>query len=177
MRPHLLLIPLLALVGLAACGGGGDGGSARTIGPATAPASAVELTRSGGCGEAYIWAATEDGTAVVAVSVEIPRWSTIDPVEIDVDLSAPAVEATLLRGDADLTRNLCVDVIDAGAEPDTTTAITTGTGELVISPIPTDVDPCGNATATLTLDGLTAEDGTPIGSVRAETDAIGCYAG
>ena len=172
MRPHLLLVPLLALA--AACGGGGDG-SARTVGPAAEPV--IELTRSGGCGEAYLWAATEDGTTVVTVSVEVPRWSTTDPVVIDVDLDDPVTEAMLLRGDADLTRNLCVDVIDADAEPDTTTAIVAGIGELEIGPIPTDVDPCGHATGTLTLDDVVAEDGTRIGSVRAETDGIGCYSG
>jgi hypothetical protein len=173
MRPHLPLA-LVLTAALAGCGATGLG-SARTAGPA--PDAPIELTRSGGCGEAYLWAATEDGTAVVAVSVEVPRYSTTDPVVVAVDVTDPEVEAVLLRGDADLTRNLCVDVIDAEAEPDETVPLTAGAGEVVIGPIPTDVPTCGNVTGTLALDGVEAGDGTRIGAVAAETDAIGCYAG
>jgi hypothetical protein len=172
MRPRLVA-PLL-LVALAACGSGGDG-SARAVGPAAS--GSVELSRSGGCGEAFLWAATEDGTTVVTVGVETDRYSTTDPVVIDVDLADPEVEAVLLRGHADMTRNLCVDVIDGDAEPDETVALAAGTGELVIGTIPTDVPACGNVTGTLDLDGVEAEDGTTIGSVHAETGSIGCFAG
>lgn len=176
MRPHpvLALLAPVALLVLAACGGG-DGPEARTLGPA-APAT-VELTRSGGCGEAYLWAASEDGTVVVAIWVEIPRWSTIDPVEIEIDVTDPDVDADVLRGHADMTRNLCVDVIEEEAQPDETIPLVEGTGEVVIGPIPTDVDPCGHATGTLELDDAVAEDGTRFGHVTAETTDIGCFAG
>lgn len=137
----------------------------------------MELTRSGGCGEAFLWAASEDGTTVVTVGVEADRYSTTDPVVIDVDLADPEVEAVLLRGHADLTRNLCVDVIDGEAEPEETVALAAGAGELVIGTIPTDVSACGNVSGTLDLEGVTAEDGTAIGAVHAETGSIGCFAG
>jgi hypothetical protein len=138
----LLVVPLLAL---AACGDGG-GGEARTVGPApggSTPEEPIELSRSGGCAEAFLWAATEDGTVAITVGVEVPRFSTTDPVTIDLDVPDPAVEATLLRADADMTRNFCVDVIEADAEPDETIPLTAGTGEVVIGPIPTDVSHCG----------------------------------
>jgi hypothetical protein len=178
MRPHtpsLLAVVALALAAvLTACGASGLG-SARTTGPGFE--AEVELTRSGGCGEAYLWAATEDGTVVVTVSVEVPRYSTREPVVVDVDLADPEVEAVLLRGDADLTRNLCVDVIESDAEPDETVPLTAGTGELVVGTVPTDVPTCGNVTGTLDLTAVEADDGTRIPEVTAETDAIGCYAG
>lgn len=181
MRPHrpapsvLVLVPVLVLSAvLAGCGSTGPG-SARTTGPAPDPS--IELTRSGGCGEAHLWAATEDGTVVVTVSVEVPRLSTREPVVIDVDVSDPAVEAVLLRGHADLTRNLCVDLLDPEAEPDETVPLTAGTGEVVIGPIPTDVGACGHVTGTLDLTAVEAGDGTRIGTVTAETDSIGCFAG
>jgi hypothetical protein len=158
----LLAVSLLAIVG---CGDDDD-----------APSS-IELTRSGGCGEAYLWAATDDGTTVVTVSVEVPRWSTIDPVEIDVDLADGDGEGRLLRGDVDLTGNMCTDSIDGNAEPHTTTPLVEGTGEVVIGPIPTDVDLCGQATGTLDLADVVADDGTRIATVRAESDDVGCYSG
>ena len=175
MRLHPVPVLLVAvLVALAGCGSGGDG-SARTLGPA--PGGSVGLTRSGGCGEAYLWAATEDGTTVVTVGVGTDRYSTTDPVVIAVDLADPEVEAVLLRGHADLTRNLCVDVIDGDAEPDETVPLAAGEGELVIGTIPTDVPACGNVSGTLDLEGVEAADGTVLGTVHAETGSIGCFAG
>jgi hypothetical protein len=175
MRPHLVpLLLVVAVSALAACGSGGDG-SARTLGPA--PGGTVELTRSGGCGEAFLWAATEDGTTVVTVGVETDRYSTTDPVVVTVDLADPVIDGALLRGDGDLTRNLCVDVLDGDAEPDETVTLTAGTGELVIGTIPTDVGACGNVSGTLDLGNVTAEDGTTFGTVHAETGSIGCFAG
>ena len=173
MRPRALLLAA-ALAASTACGSGGDG-SARTLGPA--PGGTVELTRSGGCGEAFLWAATEDGTTVVTVGVGTDRYSTTDPVVVAVDLADPEVDGALLRGDGDLTRNLCVDVLDDDAEPDGTVALAAGAGELVIGTIPTDVPACGNVDGTLDLDGVEATDGTTIGSVHAETGSIGCFAG
>lgn len=171
---HRRLVPVVLLVALAACGGGGDG-SARVIG--TAPAPEVGLTRSGGCGEAHLWAATEDGTTAVTVGVDVPRYSTREPVVVEVDLADGTVEAALLRGGGDLTTAFCTDVVEGDAEPDETVPLVAGTGELVIGTIPTDVPACGHVTGTLDLEGVEAEDGTVLGAVHAETDAIGCFAG
>lgn len=187
MRPHALALVLALAVavvlGAAACSDD-DGSAGPAVGPdGPAPgggagvAAEVELTRSGGCGEAFLWAATEDGTTVVTVGVESERYSTMDPVVVDVDLSDPDVDGELLRGDGDLTRNLCVDVLDEEAEPDEVVPLIEGTGELVVGTIPTDVSACGNVTGTLELDGVVAEDGTELGPVTAETDEIGCFAG
>lgn len=183
MRPHALALSLALAVavvlGAAACSDD-DGSAGPAVGPDGPPPGGepgVELTRSGGCGEAFLWAGTEDGTTVVTVGVESERYSTMDPVVVDVDLSDPDVDGELLRGDGDLTRNLCVDVLDEEAEPDEVVPLTGGTGELVVGTIPTDVSACGNVTGTLELDGVVAEDGTELGPVTAETDDIGCFAG
>lgn len=175
MRPHLLLLALLPVAGLAACADSDP--AAHIVGPSTTAPAAVELTRSGGCGEAFLWAASDDGRVVVTVGVEVERFSAREPVTIEVDLADPEFDAALLRGHADLTRNLCVDVLEEDAEPDETVPLTAGTGELVIGPVSTDVSRCGDVTGTLDLADVEAEDGTRIGTVHAETEDIGCFAG
>jgi hypothetical protein len=171
MRGRLVpfLLSLALVVGLAACGDDDDGG-ARTEEP-------IELTRSGGCGDAYLWAATEDGTVAVTVAVEVPRHSTRDDTVVEVDLPDPDVEAHLLRGDRDLTRNFCTDALDGNAEPTSTVPLTAGTGEVVTTPVPTDVDLCGEVEGSLELVGVEAEDGTRVADIAASTEAIGCDAG
>lgn len=165
-------VPLVGLIVLAACVGGPER-SARTAGPAPA----VELTRSGGCGDAFLWAATEDGTVAIQVSVEVPSHSTVDPTVVEIDLPDPEVDAVLLRGDGDLTRNFCVDVLDTASEPTETVPLIAGTGGIVTGPVPTDVPLCGEVDGSMELEGVVAEDGTRIAPVRAETTAIGCIAG
>jgi len=171
-RPALVLLPLTLVVALAACGSDDDDGGA---GPTSG--EPIELTRSGGCGDAYLWAATEDGMVAVTVAVEVPRHSTRDDTVVEVDLPDPDVEAHLLRGDRDLTGNLCTDAIDGNAEPTSTVPLTAGTGEVVTTPVPTDVDLCGEVEGRLELEGVEAEDGTRIADISARTDDIGCYAG
>lgn len=169
-RPALVLLPLLALAALAGCGPDGDDDA----GPGGGP---IELTRSGGCGDAYLWAATEDGTVAVTVGVVVPRHSTREDTVVEIDLPDPDVDAELLRGDQDLTRNLCVDVVDPDAEPTSTVELTAGTGEVTTTAISTDVGLCGDVTGTLELADVVAEDGTVIGDVDADSETIGCFAG
>lgn len=169
-RPVLILLPLLVVASLAGCGSDGDDDA----GPGGEP---IQLTRSGGCGDAYLWAATEDGTVAVTVGVEVPGHSTREDTVVAIDLPDPDVEAHLLRGDQDLTRNLCVDVVDADAEPTSTVELTAGTGTITTTPISTDVGLCGDVTGTLELTDVEADDGTRIAEVTAETADIGCFAG
>lgn len=169
-----LTAPALLALAVTACGddGGDDGitiSSVPTLGGA-------ELTRSGGCGEAYLWAADEDGAVAVTVGVDVRPLSPDAPTEVAIDLSDPEVDATLLRGE-DLPRNFCTDLPDGDSEPTGRSPLVAGTGTLVVEPGTVDEVPCATGTGRLELTGVVAEDGTDVGSVTLTTDAIGCYSG
>lgn len=176
MRRTAALLPVLLLVLAGACSDGDETTIVDGV-PVTEPPEVVELTTSGGCGDAWFWVASDDGTVALTVGVEVPRHSTREPVVVEVDLSGPDADAELLRGDGDLRRNFCVDVLDEEGEADERVDVVEGTGTVTIDPIPTDVSLCGSATGRVELTDVVAEDGTRFASVTGETDAIGCYAG
>jgi hypothetical protein len=150
-----------------------------TEGNEPVPEAPITLTRSGGCGDAYLWAATDDGTVAVTISVDAIDRSSAEPTTIAIDLPQDDVEAFVLRGDRDMTGNFCTDLIDGDAEPDEILPLRAGTGEIVLDPLPDegDVDGCGDIAGRATLTGLTAEDGMPFEPVSITTTDIGCYAG
>lgn len=177
MRRPAALLPVLLLVLAGACSDGDDETIVDGV-PVTEPPEVVELTTSGGCGEAFFWVTDVDGSVALTVAVEVPRYSTREPVVVDVDLSDPTVDAELLRGeDGDLRLNFCGDLIDERSEPDEVVAVAEGTGTVTIDPIPTDVPRCGNVTGRIELTDVVAEDGTRFDRVTGETTAIGCFAG
>jgi hypothetical protein len=171
-RAVVLLLVLLATLVLAACSDPTDGNE--PIGEAP-----IELTRSGGCGDAYLWAATDDGTWVVTIGVEARDRSSTEPTTIAVDLPDPDIRASVLVGDVDLTRNLCTDVIDGDAEPNRTVPVVSGSGEIVLDPTAPEgtYDLCGDTSGRAELRDVRSEEGTPFSPFTIETDGIGCYAG
>jgi len=169
---RLIAALLVVLVTLGACTDPMDGNE--PIGEAP-----ISLTRSGGCGDAYLWAATDDGTWVVTLTVEARDRSTTEPTTIAVDLPDPDVEAVVLVGDTDLTRNLCTDLIDGDAEPDRTVPLVEGTGEIVLDPVAPEgtYDLCGDTSGRAELTGARSSEQTPFRPFTIETDGIGCYSG
>lgn len=191
MTVRRLVLPLsVALLALAGCGE--DGNTTRATGSASsssssaptteAPEQEIELTRSGGCGDAYLWAATEDGRLAVTVNTDLRDRSTTEPTTLAVDLPDPEIEAVVLRAPGDLTVNFCVDLLEPESEPTSTVAVTAGTGEIVIDAVDPERGPdslagCGDTTARAELAGVEAEDGTTFAPVTIVAEGIGCYAG
>jgi hypothetical protein len=152
--------------------------STASIGTSAAPAALV-LSRSGGCGDAFFWAATADETFAVTVTVDASARSATEPTTIDFAVPDPDVEVEIQTGSA-LTQPFCNDVIDGNVyERVSTTPATGGTGRITLDPGPRGA--CG-AHGTLHLEGLTTDDGmrvepVDVWPVDVATDTIGCYAG
>jgi hypothetical protein len=147
-----------------------DGGPART------PEPTIALTRSGACGDAYFWAATESGDIAVTVTVDARERSARAPTVIPFERPDDGLTIEVLRGSS-LHRNLCNDAIDPDAEPTSTMPATAGRGEITLDPAADPPDGCGTTTGTLRADGLTASDGTTFEPIAITSHSIGCYSG
>lgn len=167
-----------ALLVLAGCSGSGSDPTPVTSKLAPNP---VELTQGDGCGEAYFWAATASGDVAVTVNIEARSRSAAEPTTYPLDLPDDEVTVRVLRG-RDLPRNFCTDVIDGNAQPTSEVEVQSGTGSIVLDPLP----PAGNSgcgtsdkepNGTLRLTGLVADDGTVFEPIEVETGSIGCYSG
>jgi hypothetical protein len=137
-----------------------------------APAPALELTRSGGCADVFLWASDDDGSVVVTVAADVADRSSTGSASLVATLPDDALAVEVLHG-SDLTRNLCTDVLDPAAEPAATSPATEGRVELTIDPD----RGCGATDATFRIDGLVADDGSTFAPIRGTTDDVGCVAG
>jgi hypothetical protein len=168
-RPAVLPLAAAAAVLLAAC----SSEVAGTASPPQGPSGETEFVRGGGCGEVFLWAASESGEVVVGASVDVVGRPAGEPSEYTVELPDPDVLVTVRTGTGDLTENLCTDVI-LGPEPTLIQDAVAGTVHLTVDPPGED---CGDSEGRLRIEGLVAEDGTEFGPIEAETGLVGCNVG
>ncbi|MDO9495846.1 MAG: hypothetical protein Q7J48_09105 [Nocardioides sp.] len=137
--------------------------------PPTGPAFAI--ADSGGCGDAFFWAADADGSHVIQVHVEQRDRSATKPTTLEITVPDRAVTATLQSG-RDLTGDQCNDLLmgEVSGEQE----IVEGSGTMTLDPPSTDH---GYVRGTLTMTGLLADDGTVLPDLTIESDTIGFYAG
>jgi len=140
------------------------------------PGPTVELSRSGGCAEVWLWAADESGAVVVSVVADLSDRSALEPTTITATLPDDSVEVEVLHG-SDLTANLCTDVLDPASEPSTTSPAIEGRVEVTVDPVRDHADACGRTAATFRIDGLVADDGTTFAPISGASDEIGCTSG
>lgn len=163
------------LAGVAGCSSGDDGGVGD--GGAGGRQAAVVLEQSGGCGDAFFWAATAEGDVAVTVTVEARSRSTAEPTVIDFTLPDPVVAVEVQRGRA-LVQPMCNDVIDSRVwRVDERLAGVSGAGRIRLAPRAEGEPSACGVSGDLRLEGLVAEDDTRVGDVAIQTDQIGCYAG
>lgn len=137
----------------------------------------VVLTRSDGCGDAYLWAAADDGTTVVAFVVDGRERSVSEPTTFLVDLTEADAYGELRRGPRDMTPNLCNDQIDGSREPAETLPLVAGRAEVVLDPLQPDDSGCGSTAGRAEVSGVVADDGTEVAPFTIATESIGCYQG
>ncbi|MFA6577163.1 MAG: hypothetical protein WCS84_17195 [Nocardioides sp.] len=171
MRTSLLaVLPLVLALSLAGCSDDEpDPTSAVDPTPPTGPA--FEVADTGGCGDAFFWAADADGSHVIQVYVEQRDRSAEEPTTLEITVPDPAVTATLQSGE-DLTGNQCNDLVTGEVSDEQ--SIVEGSGTMTLDPSSTDH---GYVRGTLTMTGLVAEDGTVLPDLTIESDTIGFYAG
>ena len=144
----------------------------RRSGGTSATEPALEFTRSGGCGNAYFWATTEDDEHAVVVSVDLRDRSTSGPTVVDVSLPDSAVDIELWEGTG-LGSLMCNDVVEG--EVTSEAPVVEGAGTITVEPrAGDDVD---YVDGKLELTGLVAEDGTELPDLAISTTSIGFYAG
>jgi hypothetical protein len=164
-HPAAVLFAVPAFV-LAGCGEQDDVRSGGT------GATALEFTRSGGCGDAYFWATTEDDEHAVVVSVDLRDRSTSGPTVVDVSLPDSAVDIELWEGTG-LGSLMCNDVVEG--EVTSETPVVEGAGTITVEPrAEDDVD---YVDGKLELTGLVADVGTELPDLAIKTTSIGFYAG
>lgn len=136
----------------------------------------VRLTQGDACGDAFFWAATENGDTAVVVAVEAPPRSQSVPTTYPLG-GANLAQVTVLHG-THLDRNFCTDVIDGNSQPTKTQKAMGGTGEITLGPSPRQAGGgCGTTAGSLTIAGLVAEDGTRFAPILVDSPNIGCYSG
>jgi hypothetical protein len=169
-----LLAASLALATLA-CSAGEDGAEPKGAGRFV---EAGGLPRSGGCGDAFLWAATKDGDLAVTVQVDAVRRPTDQSAQWSVDLPSDDVLVRVLRG-VNLPQNFCTDLILEESEPASATRVLDGRLQLTLDPAPTEPVVCGTSSVSghLRVSGLRAEDGTEFGPFAVATESIGCTSG
>jgi hypothetical protein len=178
-RTAAILTILVAV--LAGCGSEDQTSTASTEPPLADPSTtttttpdeaAIELSRSGGCADAFFWAASADGELAVTAYVDVRDRQ--DAVHLEIDLPDPPVEVTLQRG-TDLTQPFCNDVLDQDYELEEEVPVTEGHLELTVDAARGDGH--GFRMGTLVLTDLVAEDGTRLPDLEITTEMIGMYAG
>lgn len=157
-------LALLLVAGAAGCADAdGDGPALGRL----VPGPAVELTRSGGCGDVLLWAVDEAGTIAVTVAVDLPGRARTEPLTVTGVLPDEAAGiAVEVRHGEDLERDLCAGAGDGA----TTSPAVEGRVEVTVDP----ARGCGATTARFRLDGVVADDGTTLAPVEGATDAVGC---
>jgi hypothetical protein len=155
--------------------GGGSGGGSGGGGDGQPTSGAPALTQSGGCGDAFFWAATAEGDLAVTVSVEARDRSGSEPTVVDFTVPDPAVTVELQVG-TELVQAFCNDLLDQNHHVESEHAASEGSGRITLGPIAAPGPTCG-VDGELHVEGLAFEDGTEIGTVDVRSDAIGCYAG
>lgn len=136
----------------------------------------LELPKSGACGEAIFWAASESGDVAVTVTVEAQRRSTDMRTTIPISLPSDTVTVRILRG-RNLQANFCTDVINLAWQPTSSASPSTGDGSIVLDPAPPRFDGCGGVEGTMHLNDLMADDGTAFAPISVTSMSIGCYSG
>ncbi len=134
--------------------------------------SELEFTESGGCGDAFFWAATADDEHAVVISAELTDRSTTEETVLDVELPDPAVDVTLLEG-TELSSRFCNDLIMG--EVAETTPVVEGAVTITLQPRPGESYDLVDGKAVLS--DLEAEDGTELPDLDLKTTSIGFYAG
>lgn len=165
-RRALLISSVLPVVLLAGCGV--TYGDQRLLTVEEVP----PLTRSGGCGEAFLWAADEDGRTAVVVDADLRDRSTTDPTTLEVTLPDPAVEVVLVDGE-DLTAGFCTDLPTSEVERETPVVA----GEVVLRVDPPATGSGQFAEGSFEVVGAVAEDGRVVPDTQATTEYIGFRAG
>jgi hypothetical protein len=170
--PLLAVLALSVALSLAGCSDGEpDPTSAVDPTPPTGPA--FEIADSGGCGDAFFWAADADGSQVIQVNVEQRDRPATQSTVLELTLPDPEVTATLQSG-TNLIGDQCNDILDgrvSGEQP-----IVAGSGTMTLDP-PSIDGVNGGVTGTLTMTGLVAKDRTTLPDLTVTTDMIGFYAG
>ena len=142
------------------------------------PATAIDLARTGACGEAFFWAESAAGDIAVTADVTYSR-PTDAQGTVAIPFTLPgnqAVTVQVLTGQ-DLSRNFCTDLPAQSSEPDNTSPAVAGQGRVTIAPPPSNGNACGRTLGTLHLSGLVAENGAEFSPITVESRDIGCYSG
>lgn len=172
--PAAVAFALALTLSLAACSGDepDDGRAVDPGGTSSSPGPAFEVAESGGCGDAFFWAADTGGSQVIQIYVEQRDRSAVLPTTLELTLPDPEVTATLQNG-TNLIGDQCNDILSGRVSDEQ--AIVEGSGTMTLDP--PSADGYGGVTGTLTMTGLVAEDGTALPDVTVTTGRIGFYAG
>lgn len=134
----------------------------------------IEFTQSGGCGDAFFWAANDDATVALLVYVDAADRSTSDSTVIDFTLPDRRVTAEVQRGSF-LTEAFCNDVLQ-NHRLEETVPVVAGGGSITLAPAGERFGDCGKA-GRLRFDGGSTDGGTVVAPIDIRTNHIGCYAG
>jgi hypothetical protein len=182
------LASVLLVVGLAGCDSHVDKGVTASSRPTTSSSGPTTTTsappiegggqvlpRSGGCADAFFWAANTEGTLAVTVNVDARQRSGAAPTVIDFTLPDPKVEIEIQRGRG-LVQPFCNDLISQEWHVDSRDHGVEGKGRITLN-ARRQPSRCGSSHGRLQLDGLVAGDGTRFATIDVPTANIGCYAG
>ena len=115
--------------------------------------------QSGGCGDAFFWAANGDATVALLVYVDAVDRSTSEPTVIDFTLPDRRVTVEVQRGSF-LTEAFCNDVLQ-NHRLDETVPVVAGGGSITLAPAGERFGDCGKA-GRLRFDGGIADGGTVV---------------
>jgi hypothetical protein len=120
-----------------------------TASPAGRTFTQADFTRSGGCGDVFIWTTNADDT--MALTVQWDRAATTaweqEGFDDSMTLPQPAVQVFLVVG-AELSQTYCTDIGGMGRVDGQAPAVS-GTVELTVTPQAGGFEPAGTADVTL----------------------------
>ncbi len=187
MPRSMFMLPLAVLaLGAVSCQGESNpGGPPIAVSTTTVPVTSVStgtlpppppivLSKSGGCGEAFFWAANGAGTIAVTATVDVRPRSQSAPTSIEFAVPDPKVKVEVQRG-RNLTQPFCSDVITSEWHVDSRERATGGNGRIVVDP-PLPAGHCGSK-GRLHIGDLVTDAGTHFAALDVKTTSIGCYAG